>query len=412
MTDENETTGFPGGPAEGLDSEEGRRIGEAVRTLRGKRGLRQAELARLAGLAPSQVSAVENARRAPSLRTLRRVAAALEVPVDVLLRTAGEDAPGAGAGRPAPAAAPGGLLPGMRDLFLPPDDRLFAPLSEEGIERTSKPDPFAAPLPPEETIREIGARIADCRRLETVCGAFRQAAIPLSLPFRADAEGAEMLAGRVRESLGLGDSIVHDYVSVLENHGVRVVFLPLAEGLESLSFHDAPSDSAFIVVDDSRTAEKQLFRMAAELAWLYLFCRNGRRAVPEAAEANRRFVNLFAACFLLPRSAVLSFAASLGAGRGDWTYRLVLRVKRHFGVSAEAFAYRLLELGLLSDAELAGILGEIRRHYAAHRNREPGEALPPLVRNGRLADLVERARSIPGAADEAAAIARRAGVSV
>ena len=88
----------------------------------------------------------------------------------------------------------------------------------------------------------------------------------------------------------------------------------------------------------------------------------------------------------------------------------MLRVKRHFGVSAEAFAYRLLELGLLSDEDLAGILGEIRRHYAAHRNREPGEALPPLVRNGRLADLVERARSIPGASNEAAAIARRAGI--
>ncbi|MBQ3810408.1 MAG: ImmA/IrrE family metallo-endopeptidase, partial [Kiritimatiellae bacterium] len=334
-------------------------------------------------------------------------AAALDTTLDALFAEGGAE-PAHAAATPAEA----GVLPGLQDLFRTPEEALFAPLAAQGVLRTSRRDAYSGRLPGEEDVRLIERRILDYRRLETVCGAFRQAAIPLSMPFRADAEGAELLAGRVRESLGLGDSIVHDYVSVLENHGVRVVFLPLAEGIESLSFYDAPSDSAFLVVDDSRTAEKQLFRMAAELAWLYLFAHNGRRPVPEAAEANRRFVNLFAACFLLPRPAVLSAAASLGAGRGDWTYRLVLRVKRHFGASAEAFAYRLLELGLLSDGELAGILGEIRRHYAAHRNREPGEALPPLVRNGRLADLVERARGIPGAADEAAAIARRAGVPV
>lgn len=376
-------------------------FGAALRAVRERRGLRQQELAEMAGLTAPQVSSFESGARMPTVRTLRRLAAALDASLDSLF---GGDAPA-----PA-AAAETGAPSGLQDLFRTPEEALFAPLAAEGVHRTTRRDAYAGRLPGEEDVRRLERRILDYRRLETLCGAFRQSAIPLSLPFRADAEGAEMLAGRVRESLGLGDSIVHDYVSVLENHGVRIVFLPLAEGVESLSFHDAPSDSAFLAVDDSRTAEKQLFRMAVELAWIYLYVRNGRRAVPEAAEANRRFANLFAACFLLPRPAVLAFAASLGAGRGDWTYRLVLRVKRHFGVSAEAFAYRLLELGLLSDEALSGILGEIRRHYAANRNREPGEALPPLVRNGRLADLVERARSIPGAADEAAAIARRAGV--
>lgn len=395
-------------PPDDADAAEAAAFGASLRAIRERRGLRQQELAAAAGLTAPQVSSFEAGARLPSVRTLRRLAASLDTTLDALFAggTAAASAPAAST----PAEA--GILPGMQDLFRTPEEALFAPLAAEGVRRTTRRDAYSGRLPGEEDVRRLERRILDYRRLETICGAFRQAAVPLSLPFRLDAEGAEMLAGRVRESLGLGDSIVHDYVSVLENHGIRVVFLPLAGGIESLSFHDAPTDSAFIAVDDSRTAEKQLFRMAVELAWLYLFAHNGRRPVPEAAEANRRFANLFAACFLLPRAAVLSAAASLGAGRGDWTYRLVLRVKRHFGASAEAFAYRLLELGLLSDAELAGILGEIRRHYAAHRNREPGEALPPLVRNGRLADLVERANSIPGAAEEAAAIARRAGVSL
>lgn len=394
---------------EELAAEETRRIGAAVRALREKRGLRQVELAELAALAPSQVSAIENARRAPSLRTLRRVCAALDATLDDLVRAAtGRD--GDGRARGSAEALPGGLLPGMEDVFMSPSDRLFAPLAARGIVRTTQPDSFAAPLPPEETVRELERRFDDCLALEKLCGAFGSATIPLALPFRVDPDGAERLASRARSLLGLGDSIVLDYVSVLENHGVRIVFLPLPQGLESMSFHDARGGSAFVAVGDGLTAEKQLFRIALELAWLYLFVRNGMKPVREAAEANRRFAKLFAACFLLPRAAVAEAAASLGIGRADWTYPLVLRVKRHFGASAEAFSYRLFELGLVDEPRLSGILASIKAHYASSRNSEPGETLPALVRNGRLADLVERARGIPEAAAVAEAAARHAGI--
>ena len=393
---------------EELAAEEARRIGAALRAMRERRGLRQNELAELAGLAPSQVSELENGRRAPSLRTLRRVCAALGATIDDLLRaaTGRDEAP---RGRDA-TGVPGALLPGMESVFLSPSERLFAPLAERGIVRTTQPDSFAAPLPPEETVRALERRFDDYLGLEKLCGAFGSATIPLSLPFRTDPDGAERLASRVRSLLGLGDSIVLDYVSVLENHGVRIVFLPLPQGLESLSFLDSRGDSAFIAVGDRLTPEKQLFRIALELAWIYLFVRNGRKPVREAAEANRRFAKLFAACFLLPRSAVAETASSLGIGRSDWTYPLVLRVKRHFGVSAEAFSYRLFEIGLVDERLLSGILGLIKAHYAESRNAEPGETLPALVRNGRLADLVERARGIPEAEAAAEAAARHAGI--
>lgn len=390
---------------ERLEAEEARRIGEAVRALRERRGLQQVELSALSGLSAPQVSAIERGRRPPSLRTLRRVCEALGASPDDLLRSAlGRDAPA----DPGPAA---GMLPGMQDLFRSPEDALFAPLAARGIVRTTRADSLSSPLPSQETVEALERRILDYRRLETICGAFPGASIPLSLPFPLDAEGAELLADRVRKLLGLGDAIVLDCVSVLEAHGVRVLFLPLGRGVESLSFSDARTSSAFIVLSEETTPEKQLFRMALELAWIYLSARNGGAPVPEAAEANRRFAKLFAACFLMPRGAVLAAAASIGAGRGDWTYPLVLRMKRRFGTSAEAFAYRLLELGLLSDTALTGILGAIKAHYATHQNREPGEALPPLARNGRLGDLVERARSVAGAHDEVAAIARRAGMA-
>jgi transcriptional regulator with XRE-family HTH domain len=392
-------------PEDRVEEEEARRIGEAVRALRERRGLQQVELSALSGLTAPQVSAIERGRRPPSLRTLRRVCEALGASVDDLLRAA------IGRAAAAEAEPAAGMLPGMQELFRSPEDALFAPLAARGIVRTTRADTLSAPLPSQETVEAVERRILDYRRLETLCGAFAGASVPLSLPFQLDAEGAELLADRVRKLLGLGDTIVLDYVSVFEAHGVRVLFLPLGRGIESLSFFDARTSSAFVVLSEETTPEKQLFRLALELAWLYLSARNGGAPVPEAAEANRRFAKLFAACFLLPRGAVLAAAASIGAGRGDWTYPLVLRVKRRFGTSAEAFAYRLLELGLLSDEALTGILGAIKAHYATHQNREPGEALPPLARNGRLGDLVERARTVAGAHDEVLAIARRAGMA-
>lgn len=379
-------------------------MGEALRDLREKRGMLQTELADAADMPAAQICAFERGRRSPSLRSLRRLCEALGARTDDLLRVA--------TGRDREIApAPESLLPGMADLFQTPEQRLFAPLAANGVVRTVLADTLSSPIPPEESVRSIESRISDYLRLEKICGAFMRATVPLSLPFTHDAAGAEALAAEVRRHLGLGDAIVMDYVSVLENHGMRTVFLPLPPGLGSIGFFDLHSGSAVFAVSESITAEKQLFRLALELAWLYLFTRNANRAVPESAEANRRFAKLFAACFLMPRNAVLAMSESLGARRGAWSYPLLLRVKRHFGVSAEALAYRLLELGLLDHSALAGFLASIRAHYASHQNREPGEPAPALLRNGRFSDLLERARTVPGEFDEVRAIARRAGLA-
>ena len=382
-------------------------IGAALRNLRNRRGLRQIELATLAEMNPGQISALEHGHRMPSLRTFRRICEALGTTPDDLLRVAnGTQA------TPPPDQSPetDSLLPGLRELFETPEEKLFAPLTRRGIIRTTRLDSYAAPLPSEETITLLERRIFDYLRIETLCGAFRKTSIPLTIPFRTSTDGAEALATAVRSFLGIGDSVILDYVSLLENRGIRVLFLELPRNTESFSFYDRNNNGAFFVVNGNSTPEKQLFRIALELAYLYLFIHNGEKPVFESAEANRRFAKYFAACFLLPRNTILFIANSLGTGRGDWTYPLVLRMKRHFGVSAEAFCYRLLELNQIHETAVTGILASIQSFYETHQNREPGETLPSLLTNSRLADLIERARSIPGAFDEARNIARHAGL--
>ena len=110
-----------------------------------------------------QICSLELGRRQPSLRTLRRVCAALGTTPDDLLRIAmrGESPPqnmtdGAGETE--------ALLPGLRELFETPEDKLFAPLSRRGILRTTRQDSYAAPLPSEDTVSEIERRITDYLR--------------------------------------------------------------------------------------------------------------------------------------------------------------------------------------------------------------------------------------------------------
>ncbi len=60
-------------------------LGQAIRTMRLKKGLSQKELARLTNITPSFLSQVEGDHRAASLTVLRRIAVALEVPPEVLI---------------------------------------------------------------------------------------------------------------------------------------------------------------------------------------------------------------------------------------------------------------------------------------------------------------------------------------
>jgi transcriptional regulator with XRE-family HTH domain len=60
-------------------------IGKTIRRLRVDREISQQDLAQCAGITSSFLSLVENDRRRPSLRILQKLAAALDVPEEVLL---------------------------------------------------------------------------------------------------------------------------------------------------------------------------------------------------------------------------------------------------------------------------------------------------------------------------------------
>ncbi len=76
-------------PPDDADAAEAAAFGASLRALRERRGLRQQELAAAAGLTPPQVSSFEAGSRLPSVRSLRRLAAALDTTLDALFSGGG-----------------------------------------------------------------------------------------------------------------------------------------------------------------------------------------------------------------------------------------------------------------------------------------------------------------------------------
>lgn len=363
------------------------RVGSAIRRLRRERKIKQLELAHLVGMQSAQLCNTEKGKNLPSLRTLCRIGEALGVTVNDLVYPRNVNDPHVRS----IADAASGLAP-IQDNSASAEPA--NPLEMNGIAISSPiGNGQTADSLDKAAMEELHLRIADYISLESMCGISKQACIPLSLAFSVDEAGAERLATLVRMHCGIGTAVVLDYIEMLESNGLRVMFASrMPNGLDSLSFFDSLNGNAFIFLSDSISTERQLFRAMFELANIYLFTRNGVHAYD--TDANRHFANRFAAVMLMPRSAVETTVLQLGIQPEQWSYEMLLRIKSRFGVSAEAFAYRLDELGLIphNGALIKSILRQIKKHYSETGNSEPGEAYRRISQNTRFHDLLLSAR--------------------
>ncbi|MFV9690601.1 MAG: ImmA/IrrE family metallo-endopeptidase [Desulfobacteria bacterium] len=75
---------------------------------------------------------------------------------------------------------------------------------------------------------------------------------------------------------------------------------------------------------------------------------------------------------------------------------LQLRIKHRFGVSAEAFLYRLNELDLIDSSLVQPLKAKIYEHYGKTDLGEPDFSGRPLTPNVRLWDLVAGKESKEG----------------
>lgn len=367
-----------------------RAIGERVRAFRRQQQLAQKELAARVGVHPGPMNNIEQGRHVPSGRMLIKLADVLGVSVDALL---GRDDDGGGCLREASAPY----------LYTRPHASHHAP--------HATPVTLPDDAPHDEVLRERLNEWVQCfLALEDICGAQKRAVIPLTCPFHTDTAGLELLAQQVRLFLGIGQGVIFDYLELLENAGLRIVFLPMPDKTYSAAYYDAVNANAFLFINTEMNAERQLFELIKRLGSIYFFTRRrikesvGRSLIEdeEGTLDESRAVRKFTAFFLMPEDAVRTSVAQLGIKPGEWSYDLVLRLKHRFGVSAQSFVYRLLELELITPALAERYRARIEAHYEKTGYAEPDDSRRILSPNGRIGDLYAVARDKGEGKDELA----------
>jgi Zn-dependent peptidase ImmA (M78 family)/DNA-binding XRE family transcriptional regulator len=192
----------------------------------------------------------------------------------------------------------------------------------------------------------------------------------LAMPGTARAITAAMIedaASACRRAWGLGDGPISNVVWLLENHGVVLSRFPFgAESLDAFSrWNDAIGRGVIMLNSDKSSAARSRFDAAHELGHLIL-----HRGLPEAESPDSATWKLlegqahrFSSAFLLPEAA---FRSEVAASR---SFDHFIRLKEKWRCSIQMMLRRARDIGVLTDAEYAGMMiGMGRKGW---RSREP-----------------------------------------
>ncbi len=351
---------------------DGGAVGKTIRSWRKSRGLLQKQLAYAAGMEVAQLWAVENDRNSPSLRTLSRIAAALNISTAELFSPPPRDAD-------APAIMRGRNFPARLDKFeaVP----IMRPAGKET--RLAKRD-----------LRRMEKAILNAAKAEAAQQADIPTSLPLSFPIVVNEGGAEQLAHYLRAHLDVGSAIIRNVFTLFECHGIRVLSDDrLTDKFPAVTFYSRQRRdyTVFLTKDFDDKPYRKEFLFLTEIGLSLIFASKRFETFTET-DKSRRFAHHFAATFLMPASAVRTAVYSLRVKPDDWTFELLLRLKARFGVSAQLFNIRLKELGLITQAKYSEFDAAIQTHYAT-TNR--GEPMPSDGPQNRLGDIEALARPCP-----------------
>ncbi|MBW2238117.1 MAG: ImmA/IrrE family metallo-endopeptidase [Deltaproteobacteria bacterium] len=361
-------------------------IGKNIRNLRRQRNWTMADLAAKIGMNPVPLGRIERGVNAPSASVIYRLAKALGVSVDTLFAEHDQD---------------------------------FRSLQHE-----SSRDPFLVTLDdPDDVlpkkIKTMAQALIDAFwALEDICSAQKHPRIPLLIPFTPTENGMEVLSDTVRRYTGIEHGVVFDYFELFENQGLRVIIVPMPKNADSFSYYDPLHQNAFFFLNARKNPERQLFRLAYELGKVLILTYTAQQSINLfPAQDNKecqsgkpftvhRAARRFAATFLMPATAVHDTVTQLGIREKRWSYELLLRIKHRFGVSAEAFLYRLDELDLIDPDLVKSLIEKIHEYYGKTDFGEPDLSRRLLTPNGRLWDLVLTGKEVEDGRNEVMDIER------
>lgn len=162
----------------------------------------------------------------------------------------------------------------------------------------------------------------------------------------------------LRQAWQLGERPISNMIKLMESKGIRVFSLSEAtKNVDAYSFWR--DDIPFVFLNNFKTPEHSIFDCGHELGHLFLHRHQG----PKHERGAEYEANKFASAFLMPRNDILAQMPrfvrvdDIIAKKGRWR------------VSAMALAYRLKDIGVLSDWQYRSACIELsHRHY---RSDEP-----------------------------------------
>ncbi len=280
-------------------------------------GLTATALAQAVGISAQSVHNYEAGRQSPPSSVVCELAKALKVPVDFLSRPAVET--------------------------LDPDSISFRARTK--MTASLRNTGLAAAQVAIELRRQVAAR-------------YQVPAVNVPTP-EVEAD-AELAAAYVRSHWQLDErSPAPNMVHLLESKGVAVFSLP-SKGQDLDAFAFWLDKQPFILLNTVKSAERSRFDAAHELGHLVLHHADGHLNRSD----SEREANDFAASFLMPRKGVRA-----RVGRSPTTGEL-LREKTYWSVSAVAFAYRLHQMGILTDWSYRNTMVDLASR--GYRSSEPG----------------------------------------
>jgi len=356
-------------------------IGKNIRFLRCSRNWSLSELASRIDIHKGPLGRIERGLNLPSAAVIYKLAKVLNVPVDILFEHEPHQWPVKASHKA---------------------DTHFVSID------------LKPAIPPKSLLKACLDIMAAFHSLEDICNVQKHAFFPLSIPFTPSFEGMEELAIRARDYFGTGNAVVFDYFELFENFGLRIVLFPFTRGavqIDSISFYEPAFQNAFFFLNSRRNPEKQLFALSYELGKILIssqaklqnmplfrypehHLKTDRQITPERAAKH------FAANFLMPGTAVRATVSQLGVSKQGWSWDLLLRIKHRFGVSAQAFLYRLHELDLISEPAKEQLDTMIKDFYNSNDFKEPDSTRRCLSPNGRFFDLLLTAENIAPAKEE------------
>jgi Zn-dependent peptidase ImmA (M78 family)/DNA-binding XRE family transcriptional regulator len=184
----------------------------------------------------------------------------------------------------------------------------------------------------------------------------------IDLPDFSRESTPEAAADALRRHWGLGELPIKNIIHLLESKGVRIFSL-CVDAVEVDAFSLWRGAQPFVFLNTKKSGERMRFDCAHELGHLAIHHHGTGQGAIDGSQEVEKEANEFASAFLMPQASVLAHAPKFV------TVEKLVALKKIWGVSVAALAYRMHRLGIISDWHYRELFKQIAK--LGYRKNEP-----------------------------------------